>query len=81
MDTEKITFTLPKPLLQRLEQAVPEDQRGRFVIEAIVERLALMEQSTALEETAGLWQDESYHEMKSEQDIDNWLNEMRRGWV
>jgi hypothetical protein len=81
MDTEKVTVILPKSLLERLEQTVPKDERDRFVTEAILEHLLLLEQGKVLEETAGLWQAEHHPEMKSEKDIDNWLRELRQGWV
>ncbi len=81
MDTEKITITLPKLLLERLEEVIPENQRDRFVTDAILEHLALLEQSDALEQSAGLWQDEYHSDMKSESDIDGWLRELRQGWA
>jgi Arc/MetJ-type ribon-helix-helix transcriptional regulator len=81
MDTEKVTLTLPKPLLERLEQIVPKEQRDRFVSEAILEHLILVEQSEVLDKTAGAWQDQNHPEMKSEHDIDNWLRALRQGWA
>ncbi len=81
MDTEKVTVILPKPLLERLEEVVPESQRDRFFTEAILEHLAILEQSDALENSAGLWQDEHHPDIKSESEIDGWLRELRQGWA
>jgi metal-responsive CopG/Arc/MetJ family transcriptional regulator len=80
MDTQKITITLPKGLLLRLREHVPARQRSRFILEALEERLALEEQVAALEESAGIWSEQDYPEMRTEADIDRWLSDLRRSW-
>lgn len=45
---QKITLTLPKSLLARLDANVPTRRRGKFIVEAIEERLAIEEQLAAL---------------------------------
>lgn len=77
---QKITLTLPKALLARLDAAVPARRRSRFIAEAIEERLAIEEQLVALEESAGVWSDERHPELRTEADIDNWLRELRASW-
>ncbi len=79
-DVEKITVTLPKALLARLREHVPARQRSRFILEAVEERLALEEQVTALEETAGAWSDENHPEMRTDEDIDRWLADLHGLW-
>ncbi len=79
-DVRKVTVTLPKALLARLEERVPARQRSRFIAEAIAERLALAEQQAAIEETAGAWRDENHPDMQTGEDIDRWLTELRQGW-
>ncbi len=79
-DVRKVTVTLPKALLARLEERVPARQRSRFIAEAIAERLALAEQQAAIEESAGVWRDENHPDMQTGEDIDRWLAELRQGW-
>ena len=80
VDAQKITVTLPRALLNRLDEHVAPRRRGRFIAEAIEERLALAEQSAALAETAGAWSDENHPDMSSGQEIDEWLDNLRRSW-
>jgi len=79
-DSQKITVSLPKALLGRLREHVPARQRSRFIIEAIEERLALDEQIAVLEETAGAWIDQNHPEMRTDEEIDRWLGDLRRSW-
>ena len=77
---QKITVMLPEALLSRLREYVPARQRSRFILEAIEERLALEEQITALAETAGAWSDQNHPEMRTDEDIDHWLDDLRQSW-
>jgi len=77
---QKVTVSLSKTLLDRLDESIPTRKRSEFISEAIQEKLAMLEQLEALEATAGVWTDERYPEMQSEADIDRWLVELRQGW-
>ena len=54
--------------------------RSRFIFQAIEERLAIEEQLTVLDETAGAWTDENHPDMKTDEDIDRWLTTLRASW-
>jgi Arc/MetJ-type ribon-helix-helix transcriptional regulator len=73
----KITVTLPSTLIARLDGQVPPRQRSDFIARAIEAQLALLEQAAAIEEAAGAWPDEAYPDMRTDQDIDRWLAEVR----
>jgi hypothetical protein len=77
---QKVTVTLPKQLVERLNEIIPQRQRSRFIAEAIQEQLITLEQSIAIEEAAGLWKDEDYPHLRTEADIDRWLAELRGTW-
>lgn len=77
----KVTITLPRLVLERMNALVPARQRSRFISEALAERLALTEQLLALEESAGAWSDESHPEMGDDAAIDHWLAELRQSWT
>jgi hypothetical protein len=79
-ETQKMTVTFPQPLLERLRERVPARQRSAFIVEAVEEKLALQEQLAALEEAAGCWSDEDHPELRTDEDIDRWLTELRRPW-
>jgi hypothetical protein len=64
-------------VLARLREHVPASQRSRFILEAVEERLALEEQVAALEESAGAWSDQNHPEMRTDEDIDRWLADLR----
>lgn len=81
LDQQKVTVTLPKPLLERLNEAVPSRKRSLFITEAIEEHLDLIEQSVALEETAGTWTVENHPDMQNGEAIDNWLKHSRQSWA
>lgn len=76
----KITVTLPAVMLARLEERVPARGRSRFIMEAVEERLAIEEQLAALDETAGAWTDENHPDMKTDEDVDRWLANLRASW-
>ena len=77
---QKITVTLPRELVERLDVRVPSRQRSRFIANAIESQLAIEEQLAALEETAGIWTEENYPNLKSDKDIDSWLQNLRQTW-
>ena len=80
INSQKITVTLPQPLLTRLDEIVPTRQRSAFISQAVQAQLALLEQAQALDETAGIWSDTDYPELGDDAAIDGWLNTLRQGW-
>jgi len=79
-DTQKVTVSLPKSLLERLKERVPGRRRSSFIAEALEDRLALEDQLEAIEESAACWDSEDHPELVSDEDIDRWLAELRSPW-
>lgn len=79
-DVQKMTVVFPKSVLERLRERVPARRRSAFIVEAVVEKLALQEQLAAIEESAGTWSDQEHPELATDQDIDRWLTELRASW-
>jgi broad specificity phosphatase PhoE len=79
-EVQKVTVSLPKSLLERLKERVPGRQRSSFIAAALEERLALEDQLEAIEEFAGSWSGEDHPELRSDEDIDRWLAELRSPW-
>ncbi|MCI0576755.1 MAG: hypothetical protein L0332_11260 [Chloroflexi bacterium] len=80
VNTQKITVTLPKPLLERLDALIPTHQRSDFIVQAVREQLAILEQAQAVDEAAGAWSDEAYPELSDNTAIETWLAKLRSGW-
>ena len=77
---QKVTVTLPKELVARLNEIIPQRKRSRFIADALQEQLAILELAAALDETAGLWKEEDYPDLKTGADIDRWIAELRGSW-
>ncbi len=77
---QKVTVTLSKGLLERLNRTVPSRKRSLFITEAIEEHLDLLEQASALEEAAGKWSLENHPTLQDDRGIDEWLKESRQSW-
>ena len=77
---QKITISLPQPLLERFKAYVPPRQRSAFISKILEEQLAIAEQLQAIEESAGCWRDEHHPDMASGGDIDRWLATLRGNW-
>jgi predicted transcriptional regulator len=79
LQSQKITVSLPEELVNRMNEIIPTRQRSRFIAEALEERLALVEQAIAIEEGAGIWKDEDYPHLATDDDIEQWIRELRSG--
>lgn len=75
---QKITVTPPRELIECLNDRVPSRQRSHFIANAIESQLAIEEQMTAVAETAGIWTEEKHPGLKTEEDIDVWLRNLRK---
>jgi metal-responsive CopG/Arc/MetJ family transcriptional regulator len=79
-EQQKVTVTLPRPLLERLNETVPSRRRSLFITRAIEEHLDLIEQASALEESQGAWSTEHHPDMKDDKTIEIWLKNARQSW-
>lgn len=80
LESQRVTITLPRELLERLNRNIPTHKRNLFITEAIEERLELIEQMSALEEAAGAWTLENHPTMQDGEGIDKWLRDARQDW-
>ena len=80
LEIQKVTIPFPQPVLRQLRERVAPRERSAFIVQAVKEKLALQEQLTAIEESAGSWSAESHPELQTDADIDRWLGETRRSW-
>jgi hypothetical protein len=75
-----IRVTLPRDLLAMLDQYVPLSERNEFIVEAIKQRLEMVDFQAVLDETAGTWSEANHPELRTPEDIDRWVTELRGSW-
>ena len=75
--TQKITVSVPSDVLALMDQYVLPRQRSSFIVEAIREHLDRIIDLEVFEETAGAWTEENHPDMRTPEDIDRWLTELR----
>lgn len=74
---ERINVLLPSSLLAELRELVPPRERSGFIAEATAQQLLQLKQQRALRESRGAWTDESHPELQTQEDVRNWLGELR----
>jgi hypothetical protein len=74
---ERINVLLPSSLLAELRELVPLRERSGFIAEATAQRLLQLRQQKALRESRGAWTDENHPELQTQEDVRNWLRELR----
>lgn len=74
---ERINVLLPSSLLAELRELVPPRERSGFIAEATAQRLLQLKQQRALRESRGAWTDENHPELQTQEDMRNWLKELR----
>jgi len=79
--TQKITVSVPSDLLALMDQHVLPRQRSAFIAEAIKEYLDRIIDLEVFEQTAGAWKEEDHPDLRTPEDIDRWLTELRNSWT
>lgn len=74
---KRITLSLPKSTIQKLEQNVPKSKRSKFVAEALEKRLSGKAQEVTLEEVSNFW-DELAEKYPLKEPLDKTTEELIR---
>jgi hypothetical protein len=64
----------------QIAHGLVDEKTAGYAVEMAEESLALMAQVAVLDETAGAWTDANHPEMRTSEDIDRWLDELRNSW-
>lgn len=75
--SRRMNVTFPANVAEDLERLVPRGERNRFVVEATERALRRERFMKALEESAGAWPDESYPNLRTAEDIDRFIRQIR----
>jgi hypothetical protein len=75
--TVRTTFVLPSEIAEKLKEFVPDRKRSEFVAEAIDQHLHRMVYQQGLELSFGKWKDEDYPHLRTQEDVERYIREMR----
>ena len=76
MSASRTHITLPKEVLDDLDQLVEKRQRSRFIAEAVRKELLIARQKNALRQAVGTWKDKDHPELKSGSSA--WVRKLRQ---
>lgn len=74
----KTHFVFPKALLKDIDQIAGERKRSQFVVEASKEKLERERRKKAFNDIKGLWGENDYPEFRVMEDIEKWVNNLRK---
>ena len=69
---------LPEELVEEVDRVAGKRKRSRFIAEAIEEKLARIKFEAVLAQAAGAWSDGNHPELKTQKDINRYLERLRR---
>jgi hypothetical protein len=78
---KRINLTLPGALLRELYETIPPRKRNQFIVELIERELRRLRLLKVLEKTSGAWSDEAYPHLKTRDDVDRYVRQLREQWT
>ena len=75
--TEKLSITVPKEVAEMLREYVPEGKVSAYVSDALRISLKMEKQRRGLEAGLGAWKDKNHPELKTPEDTQKYLRELR----
>ena len=76
MASSRTHITLPKEILDELNQLVETRQRSRFIADAVRKELLIARQTKALRQAVGTWKNKDHPEMKDGSSA--WVRKLRQ---
>lgn len=76
----RVNVYFPKKLLADLEKYVPARRRSALIVEATEKELRAIKLRVALDTGRGAWSDADHPDLKTGEDIDRYVREMRANW-
>lgn len=73
----RINVSFPPEVLEELAQIVPPGERSQLIVQATEKELKRRKLLQAPKKAAGAWTDENHPELKTIDDIHNWLAQIR----
>ena len=76
--TQRINISFPRKLVEELSSLVPPGKRSHLVVEATQKELQKIKRLRILAKTAGAWKDSNHPDLKTAEDVCNWVNRLRQ---
>ena len=73
----RINVALPDELLKDLRELIPPRQRNQLIVDLLERELRHRRFLKAWDEAAGAWSDEDHPHLKTGEDIDRWVRNLR----
>jgi hypothetical protein len=74
----KTHFVFPQALLKDIDKIAGSRKRSQFVVEASREKLERERRKKAFHDIKGLWKENDYPEFRVREDIEKWVNNLRK---
>lgn len=74
---ERMNIRFPRQLAEDLKRLVPPRKRSQTIVAATAEMVARLKQQAALKAGAGAWSDQRHPELKTQDDINRYLADLR----
>ena len=75
---ERMNLYITKSVADELRRLVPARERTKFVEEILSRELRRARLKEVLARTAGAWKDEDHPDLMTFEDVNRWLDEIRR---
>lgn len=77
-ESERANFSLPEDVVEAIDEIVGKQQRSRFILEAVEQKLLNARQLKALRDGAGVLADKDYPHWSTPEKTSEWVRELRR---
>jgi len=74
----RINVLMPAGLIEEINESVGARKRSSFLVEAAKEKLERIKLAKAMNEAVGSWTEELHPELKTQDDINNWVRSLRQ---
>jgi metal-responsive CopG/Arc/MetJ family transcriptional regulator len=77
METKLTPIRFPADLLAEIDKYIDDGNRSKFIIDAARKELFRLKQRKAIHNTAGIFDEKDYPELKTSEDTSNWVRKIR----
>lgn len=78
MKMARVNVMIPVELIEEIKRTIGPRERSKFIVKATQEKLERIKLEKALKEAASSWSDELHPELKTQDDINKWVRELRQ---
>lgn len=75
---QRINISFPKKLVDEISALVPPGKRSHLIVEATQKEVQKIKRLKILEKTAGAWKDSGHPDLRTIEDVCNWVTRLRQ---